>query len=95
MRKPSADVGQEVTVELSALATGGTCVGTIEAPDNLKGKKAFVTGAIPGETVQAVITFSKKSFVNADTTTVLNLLHTESRLVVESSINVEGATCNI
>jgi 23S rRNA (uracil1939-C5)-methyltransferase len=45
-------------------------VGTIEAPEHLKGKKAFVNGAIPGETVQGLITFSKKSFVNADTITV-------------------------
>jgi 23S rRNA (uracil1939-C5)-methyltransferase len=72
MRKPPADVGQEITVNLSALATGGTCVGTIAAPENLKGKKAFVTGAIPGETVQAIITFSKKSFVNADATTIIS-----------------------
>ncbi len=71
MRKPPADVGQEITVHVSALATGGTCVGTIEAPENLKGKKAFITGAIPGETVQSVITFSKKSFVNADVTAVI------------------------
>lgn len=71
MRKIPADIGTEATVNLSALATGGTCVGTIEAPEDLKGKKAFVTGAIPGETVRAQITFSKKSFVNADTTEII------------------------
>jgi 23S rRNA (uracil1939-C5)-methyltransferase len=71
MRKIPADVGLEIKVRVSALATGGTCVGTIEAPENLSGKKAFVTGAIPGETVNAVITFSKKSFVNAETRSIV------------------------
>jgi 23S rRNA (uracil1939-C5)-methyltransferase len=71
MRKIPADVGTDITVTLSALATGGTCVGTIEAPEALKGKKAFVTGGIPGETVRAIITFSKKSFVNADVSEVV------------------------
>jgi len=71
MRKVPADVGTEITVTIAALATGGTCVGTIEAPETLQGKKAFVIGAIPGETVTAEITFSKKSFVNADTRSIL------------------------
>jgi 23S rRNA (uracil1939-C5)-methyltransferase len=71
MRKIPADVGTEITVSIAALATGGTCVGTIEAPETLKGKKAFVTGAIPGESVKATITFSKKSFVNADATAII------------------------
>lgn len=72
MRKIPADVGTEITVNISALATGGTCVGNITAPENLAGKKAFVTGAIPGETVTAVITFSKKSFVNAETKAIIS-----------------------
>jgi 23S rRNA (uracil1939-C5)-methyltransferase len=71
MRKPPADVGTEITASLTALATGGTCVGTIESPDNLSGKKAFITGAIPGERVKAIISFSKKSFVNADATEII------------------------
>jgi 23S rRNA (uracil1939-C5)-methyltransferase len=71
MRKMPADIGTEITVHVSALATGGTCVGTIDSPDNLQGKKAFITGAIPGETVRARITFSKKSFVNGETIEIL------------------------
>jgi 23S rRNA (uracil1939-C5)-methyltransferase len=61
----------EITVEISALATGGSCVGTITEPEESRGKKAFVTGAIPGETVTARVTFSKKSFVEADVISVL------------------------
>ncbi len=61
----------EITVEMTSLATGGSCVGTITSPDLLKGKKAFVHGTIPGETVTATITFSKKSFVNADLLSVV------------------------
>lgn len=71
MRKIPADVGTEITVIVSALATGGSCVGTIDEPEALRGKKAFITGAIPGETVRGVITFSKKSYVNADATEIL------------------------
>jgi len=61
----------EILVEISALATGGSCVGTIIEPEESRGKKAFVTGSIPGETVKACITFSKKSFVQADVLSVL------------------------
>lgn len=56
----------EITVELTSLATGGACVGTITAPEILKGKKAFVHGTIPGEVVNARITKNKKSFCEAE-----------------------------
>jgi 23S rRNA (uracil1939-C5)-methyltransferase len=62
----------EILVEISALATGGSCVGTIIEPEESRGKKAFVTGSIPGETVKASVTFSKKSFVEAQVLSVLN-----------------------
>jgi 23S rRNA (uracil1939-C5)-methyltransferase len=56
----------EITVEITSLATGGACVGTISAPELLKGKKAFVHGTIPGEVVSARVTLNKKSFVEAE-----------------------------
>jgi 23S rRNA (uracil1939-C5)-methyltransferase len=65
MSKLKTDIDTEITVTLNALATGGGSVGRITSPEHLIGKKAFVSGAIPGETVTAKITLSKKSFVNA------------------------------
>jgi 23S rRNA (uracil1939-C5)-methyltransferase len=65
------DPPNEITVDVTALATGGACVGTITAPEALTGKKAFVAGSIPGETVTARVFFEKKSFVNAEITGVV------------------------
>lgn len=55
-----------ITVDISALASGGSCVGTITAPEDKAGKKAFIPYTAPGERVVAAITQSKKSFVNAE-----------------------------
>jgi 23S rRNA (uracil1939-C5)-methyltransferase len=71
MTNSSTDPNSEIAVSISALATGGACVGTITDPESLRGKKAFVSGTIPGESVRARITFSKKSFVNAEATSIL------------------------
>ncbi len=57
---------REITVDITALASGGSCVGTIVAPAELAGKKAFVPYAIPGERVTASVVQDKKSFVNAE-----------------------------
>lgn len=57
---------REVTVDITALASGGSCVGTIVAPESAAGKKAFVPYTIPGERVTATIVQDKKSFVNAE-----------------------------
>ncbi len=54
-----------ITVELSSLASGGSCVGTITAPEELTGKKAFVPYTVPGEAVEAEVTRSKRSYVEA------------------------------
>ena len=55
----------EITVEISSLASGGSCVGTITAPEEQAGKKAFIHYTAPGERVTAIVTQKKKSFVNA------------------------------
>lgn len=61
-----------ITVRIDSLATGGACAGTITSPEALSGKKAFVRGAVPGEVVEAEVTYSKKNFVEAKTVTILN-----------------------
>jgi 23S rRNA (uracil1939-C5)-methyltransferase len=58
--------GVEISVTITALASGGSCVGTITEPTDHAGKKAFVPLTIPGETVTARITKNKKSFVEAE-----------------------------
>lgn len=56
-----------VGVKLTGLAFGGAAVGDIvSGPPELLGKKAFVTGGIPGEEVLAEILSEEKSFVNAE-----------------------------
>lgn len=62
-----------ITVRIDSLATGGACAGTITSPEALIGKKAFIRGAIPGEVVEAEVTYSKKNFVEAKTTSILHL----------------------
>lgn len=57
---------QEVVVEVTALASGGSCVGSIVSPEELVGKKAFVPYTIPGERITALVRQHKKSFVNGD-----------------------------
>ena len=59
-----------ISVTIESLATGGSCVGVITQPVDMAGKKAFVRGAIPGETVEAEITYSKKKFVEAKTISI-------------------------
>ncbi|MEY4700364.1 MAG: hypothetical protein RL326_551 [Pseudomonadota bacterium] len=71
MRKKKTVVPQEISATMSSLATGGACVGTITQPEELAGKKAFIHGTAPGESVTAEVTFSKKSFVNARLLSVL------------------------
>lgn len=63
---------QEISVTISSLASGGSFVGTITAPETHAGKKAFIPYTAPGENVTALITLNKKSFVNGSLLTVLN-----------------------
>jgi 23S rRNA (uracil1939-C5)-methyltransferase len=63
---------EPITVRIDSLATGGSCAGTITAPEALCGKKAFIRGAIPGELVGAEVTYSKKNFVEAKAVSILN-----------------------
>jgi 23S rRNA (uracil1939-C5)-methyltransferase len=70
--KKSVEIDTEITVNITALATGGSCVGTITQPEHLAGKKAFIAGSIPGETVSAKVTHSKKNFVAASILQVLS-----------------------
>lgn len=56
----------DITVTLTSLASGGSCVGTIASPEQHAGKKAFIPYTIPGEEVTARISKNKKSFVEAD-----------------------------
>jgi len=62
----NAQSSNEITIGLTALATGGACVGTVEAPEELRGKKGFVPYGIPGELVTAQIVKQKKNFLFAD-----------------------------
>jgi 23S rRNA (uracil1939-C5)-methyltransferase len=57
---------REIVVDVTALASGGSCVGTVVAPEDVAGKKAFIPYAIPGERVTAGIHQDKKSFFNAE-----------------------------
>jgi 23S rRNA (uracil1939-C5)-methyltransferase len=72
MKSIPVEAAPEINVQISALATGGACVGTITDPEPLRGKKAFVSCSIPGEEVTARVTFSKKSFVAADVVSIRN-----------------------
>ena len=63
---------EPITVRIDSLATGGSCAGTITAQEALCGKKAFIRGAIPGELVEAEVTYSKKNFVEAKAVSILN-----------------------
>lgn len=62
----------EIHATMSALASGGSCVGTITAPESHSGKKAFIPYTVPGERVCAVISHTKKSYVNAALVSVQN-----------------------
>ena len=66
MQSSSDDNPASITVDMTSLASGGSCVGTIETPESLAGKKAFIPYAIPGERVTATVVQDKKSFVNAE-----------------------------
>ena len=55
-----------LTVEMTALASGGSCVGTIQSPEEYAGKKAFIPFTAPGELVEARITRNKRSFVEGE-----------------------------
>jgi 23S rRNA (uracil1939-C5)-methyltransferase len=63
---------EEIAVSISSLASGGSFVGTITAPEKHAGKKAFIPYTAPGENVTATITLNKKSFVNGMLTSVSN-----------------------
>lgn len=63
---------QEIAVSITGLASGGSFVGTITAPENHAGKKAFIPYTAPGENVTATITLNKKSFVNGMLVSVAN-----------------------
>ncbi len=54
------------TVTLDQIVGGGQAIGTLES-----GKKAFVWGGLPGETVELVVTKSKSSFVEGVVSQVL------------------------
>jgi 23S rRNA (uracil1939-C5)-methyltransferase len=56
---------EEISVEIASLAAGGSCVGSITAPEELSGKKAFIPFTIPGELVTATVNRSKRSYVEA------------------------------
>lgn len=62
----------DINVTISSLASGGSCVGTITSPEDYQGKKAFIPYTVPGENVTARITFSKKSYVNAEVLSIEN-----------------------
>jgi 23S rRNA (uracil1939-C5)-methyltransferase len=62
----------EITVEITSLASGGSCVGTIISPEEKRGKKAFVPYTVPGEVVVATIIQEKKSFINAGLVSINN-----------------------
>lgn len=66
MSSVKAKVSDEITAQVTGLATGGACAATITEPEPLRGKKAFISGTIPGELVTARVTFAKKSFVQAE-----------------------------
>lgn len=66
MSEPTPPTPPLITVDVTSLASGGACVGSIQKPELLAGKKAFIPYTIPGEVVEASIRLSKKSFVNAD-----------------------------
>ena len=63
---------QEIAVSITSLASGGSFVGTITAPETHAGKKAFIPYTAPGENVTATITLNKKSFVNGMLVSVAN-----------------------
>ena len=71
MTSEDASSRPTITVAITSLATGGACVGSVIAPEDLRGKKAFVHGSAPGETVTAIVTLNKKSFINAELKEVL------------------------
>ncbi len=66
-----ASSSDEITVELTSLAAGGSCVGSITSPQDLAGKKAFIPFTAPGEVVSAVVTRNKRSFVEGNLLSVL------------------------
>jgi 23S rRNA (uracil1939-C5)-methyltransferase len=70
----------EVTIEVSGLAHGGDCVGTVvDAESANKGKKMFLPFTVPGETVEASITKEEKNLLKG---TLLNIIKSsESRVV--------------
>lgn len=59
-----------ITVEMTALASGGACVGTITSPEEHCGKKAFIPFTAPGELVEARITRNKRSYVQGELVTI-------------------------
>lgn len=61
---------QEVTVRLDAFAHGGEAVGSIEDGESA-GKRIFVRGALPGETVRVGISADKKRYAKGITLEVL------------------------
>lgn len=79
---PGSLVGQRITLELTAIAHGGHCVGRMD-PDvdsgdtdggaGAAGRVVFVRHGIPGEVVEAVVTKGRRSdrFVFADAVEVL------------------------
>lgn len=71
MTSEKPKVSDEITAEVTGLATGGACAATITMPEALRGKKAFISGTIPGEVVTARVTFAKKNFVNAEPIEIL------------------------
>ena len=62
----SAEVGDELELEVGAAAAGGACVG--RAPD---GRVVFVRHAVPGERVRARVTQAVTKYLRADAVEVL------------------------
>lgn len=60
----------EIELTLDKIVGGGQSLGTLQYDENT-GKKAFVWGGLPGETVRAQVTKKKSSFVEAVVTQVL------------------------
>src|SRR5688572_11963616 len=62
----------EVEIELTALAYGGSCVGDVVAgAEGLPGIKGFVPFTVPGERVRAQVLKQRKRLVEAELVEVL------------------------
>ena len=62
---------RRIEVEISGLAHGGSCIGTVSSGGvDLAGKKAFVPWAAPGDLVEAAVVSDEKRFLTARITNI-------------------------